>query len=70
MVDVMGERLSSFSKLLDSADAELNGIPSPAGRHPLSSKSQFLRLRIRRLREFQAKAQSVWGKSLVKLMLK
>jgi hypothetical protein len=36
----------------------------------LSSKSQFLRLRIRRLREFQAKAQSVWGKSLVKLMLK
>ena len=70
MVDMMGKRLSSMSKLLDEADAELNGATSADHHPPGSGNVRFLRSRVKRLREFQGKVQALWSNPIVKIMLK
>lgn len=74
MADVMGKRLVSMSQLLDAADAVLGKAGETAARtqHAAGTEtdSDFLRVKVQRLREFQGKVQSVWNNPVVKLMLK
>ncbi len=64
IMDVMGKRLSSLSELLDATDAQLNAQAKPVPNHA------FLQSRVKRLREFQGKVQSLWGNPLVKVLMK
>jgi len=70
MFDVMGKRLGSMAQLLDDADAELNHLSPPDNQSRMTKNPAFLRSRVKRLRDFQGKVQSVWNNPVVKLMLK
>jgi DNA-binding transcriptional regulator GbsR (MarR family) len=77
MFDVMGKRLASLSQSLDTAESELSSCAadkllseSPEGSVLSPLKTEFLRTRVRRLREFQAKVNSTWNNPIVKLMMK
>lgn len=79
MVDAMGKRMSSLSKMLDDADEMLDSrrpsgsLDSRTGgqdRAALPADAAFLRARVKRLREFQRKVQTMWNSPIVKLVLK
>jgi hypothetical protein len=78
-----GELLScSADKLLSESPAgspssttkqpnnSTTGRASGATKQPNNSTTDFLRTRVRRLRDFQAKVDSTWNNPIVKLMLK
>ena len=64
IVDVMGKRLASFSELLDATDTHIDAQSGPA------ANQAFLRARVKRLRDFQGKVQSLWSNPLVKVLMK
>ena len=71
-VDLMGKRLASLSQSLDAAEAELNGstLPVSTSAPQQHNNPAFLRLRVKRLREFQVKVDKTWNNPIVKMLLK
>ncbi len=74
--DLMGKRLAGLAQSLDEAEAKLNSSangrtsevsPQPSG---LNTNHQFLKARVKRLREFQGKVNKTWSNPIVRLMLK
>jgi DNA-binding transcriptional regulator GbsR (MarR family) len=70
MFDIMGKRLGSMSQLLDDADAELSDESAAHHSSPITHNGEFLRTRVKRLREFQEKMNKAWNNPIVKMMLK
>ena len=80
--DLMGKRLAALGQSLDSAEIELSSCQvvellseSPQGQSLTTkqlnnSTTDFLRTRVRRLRDFQQKVNKTWNNPIVKLMLK
>lgn len=83
--DLMGKRLASLTASLDAAEGELlressaclpetlrrqTGALSSTTKQPNNSTADFLRTRVRRLREFHEKVNKTWNNPIVKLMLK
>ena len=68
LLDVMGKRIESLSRLLDEADRSLNGKNVHAAGSGRDDK--FLRDRVQRLRAFQKKAMSVWNNPLIKMIMR
>jgi DNA-binding transcriptional regulator GbsR (MarR family) len=64
VLDIIGQRLSSCTNLLQEIETDLADLESEGG------DSGFIKDRIRRLREFQSKAQVVWNNPVVKMLLK
>ena len=62
--DLIGKRLSSYSRLLSEMESEMLALPLPDG------EGAFLRNRMDRLRKFQSRAEKVWNHSLVRQLLK
>lgn len=70
VVDLMGKRLESLSQTLDDAEAELSSALPLNNQSPLTANSPFLKGRVSRLREFEAKVNKTWKNPIVKMMLK
>ena len=73
MSDLMGKRLASLAQSLDAAEKELNAGVNPESRtqNPESGQgAQFLKTRVKRLRDFQDKVNKTWNNPIVKLLLK
>jgi DNA-binding transcriptional regulator GbsR (MarR family) len=74
MSDLMGKRLAGLAASLDAADVELNAASKTSDiRHQtsdLNTNHEFLKARVARLRDFQAKVNKTWNNPLVKMMLK
>ena len=80
--DIMGKRLVSLSESLDAAESQLLScsVPVLSSKEPSEPNSatkqrnnvttEFLRTRVRRLREFQSKVNKTWNNPIVRLMLK
>jgi DNA-binding transcriptional regulator GbsR (MarR family) len=83
--DLMGKRLAALSASLDAAESQLlscsvdklsgespsvSSGSSSTTKQPNNSTTDFLRTRVRRLRDFQRKANKTWNNPIVKLMLK
>jgi DNA-binding transcriptional regulator GbsR (MarR family) len=64
VLDIIGQRLSSCTSLLQEIETDLADLESEDG------DSGFIKERIRRLREFQSKAQEVWNNPAVKMLLR
>jgi len=81
-IDLMGKRLAALSASLDAAERELLSCsvvgllsqePSDANsatKQPNNVTTDFLRTRVRRLREFQEKINKTWNNPILKMLLK
>jgi DNA-binding transcriptional regulator GbsR (MarR family) len=70
IMDVMGKRITSLSQLLDDTDAHLDAQSQSEPGTGKATNHAFLRGRVKRLRDFQGKVQSLWGNPLVKMLMK
>ncbi len=69
VLDVVGKRIEALSALLDEADTTLNAPSASAGGQTPESTRQFFRTRVRRLQQFQRKAQGLWNNPIVKRIM-
>ena len=68
VVDMMGKRIGTLSRILDETDAQWNGKngrPAEA-----DSDDKFLRSRVQRLRAFQKKVSGVWNNPILKMAMR
>ena len=63
VIDIFGKKIESWANLLDESD----GL---AGRLDDSPENVFVKVRLKRLRAFQSKAQKVWGSPIIRALLK
>jgi len=74
MTDVMGKRLAAMGQVLDAAEEELGAVGATTDHRlqttDLNTNHQFLKTRVKRLRDFQVKVNKTWNNPLVRMMLK
>ena len=64
VIDMVGKRLSSYTSLLSTAEAELRSSPQRNG------EEAFLRQRIDHIRKFHGRAQKLWGNPVLQSLLR
>ena len=62
IADTVGKKMSAYAALLDQLRGDLGGLHGGEG--------EFIRQRIERLREFNARTQKLWDSPLVQMLLK
>jgi DNA-binding transcriptional regulator GbsR (MarR family) len=64
IVDTVGKKLSAYSSLIEDIQGELDSISGGDG------DGQFIRDRVARLRNFQARAGKIWSNPLFEMFMK
>jgi DNA-binding transcriptional regulator GbsR (MarR family) len=64
MSDTIGKKMSSLSRLMEEVEAELAATVDD------DKHGQFVRARVRGLREFQKHAQGLWESPLLQMMMR
>ena len=63
-IDAVGKKLAASNSLLGEAEADLADDPEGDG------EKEFIKDRIKQMRQFQKKLQSTWNSPVVKMLLK